>query len=300
MTQSYVLLREQWMNFWTSKGCTRLEPHDVEGGGGNFHPATFFGVLGPHPLRVAYVQPVRRIDWFNDQLLSPASLPLHHLFQVLLKPPPDDVLDMYLESLRSVGINPALHDVRFVPNEFVSESLGASGPGYAVLFDGIKLTQISYYQKVGQIELEPVSVEIATGLDWLLLWCFDYPIDLFSLPWDGSMRYHEVLLPKVHEWAEYYTEVADPKVYYQEYRLMKDEAARLLEKGLVYPSLDYIFRCSHTLNVLQSRRAISKEERARILSEIRDLSIRCAEKYLERRSEAKKPNATSRFRWQAD
>src|SRR5262245_2426201 len=263
--------------FWSDQGCIIQQPYDMEVGAGTMHPETFLRVLGPDSYNVAYVQPSRRpADGRYGE--NPNRLYKHHQFQVILKPSPANVQDIYLESLKSFGINPAEHDVRFEEDNWESPTLGAWGIGWQVLVDGLEITQFTYFQQAGGIDLTPISGEITYGLERIAAMITGKE-SVFNLEWNQDIGYQQVRLQEEFEFSKYSFEVADVNLHFQLLSQYEAEAKRLIEEGLLRPAYDYCLKCSHTFNVLEARGAISVTERTGMIARIRNLVCRIATAY---------------------
>jgi len=264
--------------FWTKQGCILQQPYDMEVGAGTMHPETFFRVLGPDPFSVAYVQPSRRpADGRYGE--NPNRLYKHHQFQVILKPSPAQAQDIYLKSLQSFGINAAEHDVRFEEDDWESPTLGAWGIGWQVLLDGLEITQFTYFQQAGGVDLSPVSIEITYGLERIAA-MVDLKESVFDIDWRSQVKYGRLRLPEEQQFSRYSFEAADVDLHWQLLSQYEAEAARLIELGLLFPAYDYCLKCSHVFNVLEARGAVSVTERTGIIARIRNLVCRVAEKYV--------------------
>ncbi len=281
--------------FWADRGCVVQQPYDIEVGAGTMHPETFLRVLGQAPYRVAYVQPSRRpADGRYGE--NPNRLYKHLQLQVILKPSPADVQDVYLSSLRSMGINLAQHDIRFEEDNWESPTLGAWGIGWQVLLDGLEVTQFTYFQQCGAVDLDPVSVELTYGLERIA--AFLQGVDnVFDLRWSADRSYGQVRLAEEQQFSVYSFERADPATTRKLFELHEKEAARLLDsyRGLdaeekkrfpLLAAYDLCLRCSHLFNILDSRGVISTTERAALIGRVRQLACRVAEYYLEQSSSA--------------
>jgi glycyl-tRNA synthetase alpha chain len=241
------------------------------------HPETFLRVLGPQPYNVAYVQPSRRpADGRYGE--NPNRLYKHHQFQVILKPSPNDVQDLYLDSLRSFGIDPANHDIRFEEDNWESPTLGAWGIGWQVLLDGLEITQFTYFQQAGGIDLFPVSAEITYGLERITA-MIDGKESIYEIDWAKGFKYKQVRLAEEQQFSKYSFELADTPLHFQLLSQYEAEAKRLLDADLLLPAYEYCLKCSHTFNVLEARGAISVTERTGIITRIRNLVCQIAEKY---------------------
>lgn len=273
--------------FWAEYGCVIAQPYDVEVGAGTFNPHTFLRSLGPEPWKVAYVEPSRRpTDGRYGE--NPNRLFQHYQFQVILKPSPDDVLDVYLDSLRALGIKPEEHDIRFVEDDWESPTLGAWGLGWEVWLDGMEITQFTYFQQVGGIDLNPVSAEITYGLERISMY-IQKKENVFDLVWTDGITYGEVHHQTEVQWSKFNFEEADISLHIKHFDECEREALRLLDAGLIYPAYDYVLKCSHIFNVLDARGAISVSERVSYIARVRNLARRVAQAWLELRESLKYP-----------
>ena len=267
--------------FWSGQGCLIMRPYDIEVGAGTMSPATFLRALGPEPWKVAYVQPSRRpADGRYGE--NPNRLFQHHQYQVILKPSPDDVQDIYIESLRSIGIDPARHDIRFVEDNWESPTLGAWGTGWEVWLDGMEITQFTYFQQVGGIDVRPVSAEITYGLERIAMYIQDVD-NVYDLMLSRDVKYGEVYRQFEFENSKYGFELADVPTLNALYAAYEAEAGRALDAGLVLPAYDYVLKCSHVFNLLDARGTLGVAERTSMMGKIRALARRCAEKFIESR-----------------
>ena len=268
--------------FWSERGCLIHQPWDAEVGAGTMHPETFFRVLGPKPWRVGYVQPSRRPgDGRYGE--NPNRLYKHEQFQVILKPPPDDIQDQYLASLAAIGIDPSVHDVRFEEDNWESPTLGAWGIGWQVLLDGQEITQFTYFQQAGGIDLAPISGEITYGLERIAMY-LQGKDDVYDLQWSSDTRYREVRLEEEFQLSRYSFELADVELHRRLFESALAEGARLLsvEGGRAYlPAYDWALKSSHAFNVLDARGAISVSERAGMILRIRKLACAVAKAYVD-------------------
>ena len=270
--------------FWTGQGCVVLQPYDMEVGAGTFHPATALRCLGPEPWNAAYVQPSRRPTdgRYGD---NPNRLQHYYQFQVILKPSPDDVQAGYLQSLTALGIEADLHDIRFVEDDLESPTLGASGLGWEVWCDGMEITQFTYFQQVGGIECNPVSVELTYGLERLAMYIQGVD-NVFELDWDGVAKkkggktYGDVFLQAEKEHSKYNFEVADTEMLKRHFADAEAECGRALEAGLALPAYDQCLKASHLFNLLDARGAISATERAAYIARVRALAKGSCEAWL--------------------
>jgi len=287
MPKSFQDLILALQGFWARRGCVLAQPHGVEVGAGTMNPETFFRVLGPEPWSVAYVEPSRRPGdaRYGD---NPFRLYKHHQFQVILKPSPPDVQEVFLSSLRAFGIDPRLHEVRFEEDNWESPTLGAQGVGWQVMLDGMEITQFTYFQRAGGIDLDPVAAEITYGIERICMFLNDAD-SIYDLPWNGRLRYREVRHREEWEFSKYAFEAADVAGLAEQFARSEAEARRLLQGGLVLPSYDACLRCSHFFNLLEARGAVSVTERTGYILRVRALACACAEAYALQRQEAGYP-----------
>jgi glycyl-tRNA synthetase alpha chain len=269
------------LRFWDGRGCVVQQPYDLEVGAGTMHPDTFLRVLGPEPWKVAYIEPSRRPkDGRYGE--NPYRVEKHHQLQVILKPSPDDVQDVYLESLEFIGIDPKKHDIRFEEDNWESPTLGAQGVGWQVTLDGMEITQFTYFQQAGGIELAPISVELTYGLERIAMFITNTS-NMFDLEWCGSVTYGEMRKTEEREFSRYHFELADVDMHFRLFDLYEGEALKLLEEGAVLPAYDCCLKCSHIFNILDARGAISVTERQTYIARVRKLACRTAKAYLEMR-----------------
>ncbi len=269
--------------FWTKQGCLLMQPYDIEKGAGTFNPSTFLRVLGPEPWKAAYVEPSRRpSDGRYGE--NPNRLQHYYQFQVLLKPSPDDIQDIYLQSLVTLGIDPKKHDIRFVEDDWESPTLGAWGLGWEVWLNGMEITQFTYFQQAGGIDLKPVSGEITYGLERITMYLQEKD-NVFDLTWADDMLYGDVHLRGEIEHSRYNFEEADVNMLFTLFDIYEKECKRLIEKGLSIPAYDYCLKCSHAFNLLDARGAISVAERTGYIGRVRALARGSAEGYLKAREE---------------
>ncbi|HUD71545.1 MAG TPA: glycine--tRNA ligase subunit alpha [Dongiaceae bacterium] len=268
-------------DFWAKQGAVVQQPYDVEVGAGTMHPDTFFRVLGPEPWRAAYCSPSRRpVDGRYGQ--NPFRLYRHYQFQVILKPSPPDVQEIYLASLRSFGIDPREHDIRFEEDNWESPTLGAAGVGWQVMMDGMEITQFTYFQQAGGQELSPVSAEITYGSERIAMFLNDVR-NVYDLAWTDTVTYGDVRLQEEIEFSRHNFEAADVDLLLRTFQAAEAEGHRLLGAGLVLPAYDQALRCSHTFNLLEARGAISVTERTGYIQKVRRLAVACAKSYLKTR-----------------
>jgi glycyl-tRNA synthetase alpha chain len=267
--------------FWARKGCVIVQPYDVEVGAGTFHHATLLRALGPEPWKTAYVQPSRRpTDGRYGE--NPNRLQHYYQFQVLLKPSPLDVQQQYLQSLAALGIRLLDHDIRFVEDDWESPTLGASGLGWEVWLDGMEITQFTYFQMAGSIELAPVSVELTYGLERIAMYLQQID-NVYDLKWNSDLRYGDVAHRQEVEQSTYNFERADVDLLLDLFSKYEAESQRIVQQGLVLPAYEFCLKCSHTFNLLDARGAISVTERTGYIARIRNLARACAEAYLAQR-----------------
>jgi len=288
-------LIQELERFWADRGCVLQQPYDVEVGAGTMHPETFLRVLGPEPYRVAYVQPSRRpADGRYGE--NPNRLYKHHQLQVILKPPPADIQNIYLESIRAIGIKLSEHDIRFEEDNWESPTLGAWGIGWQVLLDGLEITQFTYFQQCGGIDLDPVSVELTYGLDRIAAYLQNVD-NVFDLRWSKDRRYGEVRLAEEQQFSSYSFDYANPEITRELFGLHEREAKLLLEtfdrargqekqRFPILAAYDQCLKCSHLFNVLDSRGVISVTERVTLIGRIRQIACRIARSYLLQKSVA--------------
>jgi glycyl-tRNA synthetase alpha chain len=267
-------------DFWSKQGCVLLQPYDMEVGAGTSHPATTLRALGPRPWRAAYVQPSRRPkDGRYGE--NPNRLQQHHQFQVILKPSPGDVQDVYLQSLKTVGLDPALHDIRFVEDDWENPTLGAWGLGWEVWYDGMEVTQFTYFQQVGGFDCAPVSGEITYGLERLAMYVQGVE-NVYDLKFNERFSYGEVFLQAEQEFSAYNFERADPEILFRHFADAEKECKNLLEREppLTLPAYDQVLKASHNFNMLDARGVISVTERASYIARVRTLAKACCEAWL--------------------
>jgi glycyl-tRNA synthetase alpha chain len=267
--------------YWAAQGCVVVQPLDMEVGAGTFHPATFLRSIGPEPWRSAYVQPSRRpTDGRYGE--NPNRLQHYYQFQVLLKPSPLDIQDLYLDSLRGLGIDPLVHDIRFVEDNWESPTLGAWGLGWEVWLNGMEVTQFTYFQQVGGLDCRPVSGEITYGLERIAMYLQGVE-SVYDLVWSqspqGPVTYGDVFLQNEIEQSRYNFEQADVPGLFAQFDQCERQSARLIEEGLPLPAYEQVLKASHTFNLLDARGAISVTERQRFILRVRSLARGVAEAY---------------------
>ena len=267
--------------FWSGQGCILAQPYDVEKGAGTMSPWTFLRVLGPEPWNVAYVEPSRRPadGRYGD---NPNRLYQHHQFQVIMKPSPDNIQELYLESLARLGIRAEEHDIRFVEDNWESPTLGAWGLGWEVWLDGMEITQFTYFQQVGSQDVKPVSVEITYGLERLAMYIQGVE-NVYDIAWTDDVTYGDVFHQNEFEQSTYAFDLSDEALLFDLFDKYEAEAVRVIGAGHVHPAHDYVLKCSHTFNLLNARGAISVSQRTAFIGRVRKLARLCAEAYLAQR-----------------
>jgi len=276
--QDVILTLEK---YWSEKGCIIQQPYDVEKGAGTMNPATFLRALGPEPWNVAYVEPSRRpTDGRYGE--NPNRLQHYYQYQVILKPSPDDVLELYLDSLRRLGIEPEKHDIRLVEDNWESPTLGAWGLGWEVWLDGMEVTQFTYFQQCGGFDCYPVCAEITYGIERLAMYIQNKE-SVFDIEWIDGITYGDIHHQGEVDYSHYNFNVADIETLLTMFQLSEREALRVLEKRLVQPAYDYVLKCSHLFNLLDARGAISVTERTAYIGRIRNLARSVAKEYLAQR-----------------
>jgi len=267
--------------FWGEQGCIILQPYDLEKGAGTMNPATFLRALGPEPWNTAYVEPSRRPTdgRYGD---NPNRLQHYFQFQVIMKPSPDNIQELYLDSLKAIGIDPAEHDIRFVEDNWESPTLGAWGLGWEVWLDGMEITQFTYFQQCGGIDCHPVCAELTYGIERLAVYIQKLS-SVYEVEWVDGISYGDVYHQNEVDYSTYNFEVADADMLFKLFDMYEVESRRVIEAGLVQPAYDYCLKCSHTFNLLDARGAISVAERQGFIGRVRHLAKRCAEGYVEQR-----------------
>jgi len=268
--------------FWASKGCVIVQPYDMEVGAGTFHPATFLRVLGPEPWNTAFVQPCRRpTDARYGE--NPNRLGAYYQFQVGLKPAPVGVQELYLDSLRELGLDPHDHDLRFVEDDWESPTLGAWGLGWEVWSDGMEVTQFTYFQQAGGIDLKPVTAELTYGLERLTMYLQNVD-NIYDVEWIEGVKYRQIHHQSEVEYSRFNFELSNATLLLRLFDDYEREAKRLLEAGNVLPAYDFCMKCSHSFNLLDARGAISVTERQRYIGRVRALAKGCAEGFVKERA----------------
>src|SRR5210317_2216711 len=273
--------------FWAKKGCIITQPYDLEVGAGTFHHNTTLKALGPEPWNVAYVQPSRRpTDGRYGE--NPNRLQHYYQYQVILKPSPEYSQELYLESMKVLGIDPLEHDIRFVEDDWESPTLGASGLGWEVWLDGMEITQFTYFQQAGSLDLHPITVEVTYGLERIAMYL--QKVDsVYQLAWNEETTYGDIFHQAEVEFSAFNYEEANVELLFSLFDSFEEEALKLLDKDLVLPAYDYCLKCSHTFNLLDARKAISVSERTRYIGRIRAIARKVAVKYTEQREEMGHP-----------
>ncbi|TFJ94088.1 glycine--tRNA ligase subunit alpha [Lentibacillus salicampi] len=266
---------------WSDQNCILMQAYDVEKGAGTMSPMTLLRSLGPEPWNVAYVEPSRRpADGRYGQ--NPNRLYQHHQFQVIMKPSPDNIQELYLDSLKALGINPLEHDIRFVEDNWENPTLGAAGLGWEVWLDGMEITQFTYFQQIGGLEANPVSVELTYGIERLASYIQDRE-NVFDLEWTNGVSVNDVFFQPEYEHSKYTFEESDTDMLFQLFTMYENEARTTMEKGLVFPAYDYVLKCSHTFNLLDAKGVISVTERTGYIARIRNLARGISKAYVEER-----------------
>lgn len=267
--------------FWGDRGCLIVQPYDTEKGAGTKSPHTFLRALGPEPWAVAYVEPCRRpADGRYGE--NPNRVQHYYQYQVLIKPSPENIQDIYLDSLKALGIKPEDHDIRFVEDNWEDAAVGAWGVGWEVWLDGMEVTQFTYFQQCGGLDCRPVSIEITYGLERLTMYLQEVD-SIFNIRWNDELTYGDVHLQGEIENSAYNFEASDPETLFTLFGVYEREAGRLMSQGLVLPAYDQVLKCSHTFNLLDARGVISVAERTRYIGRVRGLARQVAQLYLEQR-----------------
>ena len=269
--------------YWSDYGCVIQQPYDIEKGASTMNPATFLRSLGPEPWNTAMVEPCRRpTDARYGE--NPNRLGHYFQYQVILKPSPDDAQEIYLKSLEAMGIDLSRHDVRFVEDNWESPTLGAAGVGWEVWLDGMEVTQFTYFQQVGGLEVRPVALELTYGLERIAMYLQNVN-SVFDVMWNNKLKYGDIYLQNEIEQSKYNFEVSTPDILFNIYDLCSKEVDNCLEKQLVLPAFDYVLKCSHTFNLLDARGVISKDERINYINRIRRMAQGVANLYVEQRKD---------------
>ncbi|MFC4022764.1 glycine--tRNA ligase subunit alpha [Oceanobacillus longus] len=266
---------------WSEENCILMQAYDTEKGAGTMSPMTLLRSLGPEPWNVAYVEPSRRpADGRYGK--NPNRLYQHHQFQVIMKPSPDNIQELYLKSLEKLGIDPLSHDIRFVEDNWENPTLGAAGLGWEVWLDGMEITQFTYFQQIGGLEASPVTVEITYGIERLASYIQDKE-NVFDLEWNNGVTVRDIFYQPEFEHSKYTFEESNTDMLFQLFSMYEEEARSTMEKGLVFPAYDYVLKCSHTFNLLDAKGVISVTERTGYISRIRNLARSIAKTYVAER-----------------
>ena len=267
--------------YWSDNNCVIQQPYDIEKGASTMNPATFLRALGPEPFNCAMVEPCRRpTDARYGE--NPNRLGHYFQYQVILKPSPDNAQDLYLNSLSAMGIDLNKHDVRFVEDNWESPTLGAAGVGWEVWLDGMEITQFTYFQQVGGLEVKPVVLEITYGLERIAMYLQNVD-SVFDINWNENLKYGDIYLQNEIEQSKYNFEYSNPERLFKMFDLASDEANSCMEAGIVLPAYDWVLKCSHTFNLLDARGVISKDERVNYINRVRTLASKVARLYVEQR-----------------
>ncbi len=293
--QSFQELILRLSDFWAGQGCVLQQPYDLEVGAGTMHPDTFLRTLGPEPWRVAYVQPSRRPadGRYGD---NPFRLGKHYQFQAVLKPAPKDIQSIYIESLKAIGLDLSQHDLRFEEDNWEAPTLGAWGVGWQVMLDGMEITQFTYFQQAGGLELDPISVELTYGLERITMF-LALSRSIYDMDWvPGGLTYGQVRKQDEYESSKYCFEIADIEFMQTQFEGWERESNRCLEADLVLPAYECALKCSHLFNVLDARGAVSVTERVGLIRRVRRMAVGCAKKYVESREKLGWPLLASQSR----
>ncbi|MBG9983196.1 glycine--tRNA ligase subunit alpha [Aerococcaceae bacterium DSM 111020] len=278
--QDMILTLQQ---FWAEQGCLILQSYDTEKGAGTMSPYTFLRAIGPEPWNAAYVEPSRRpADGRYGE--NPNRLYQHHQFQVVMKPSPLNIQELYLDSLKALGINPLEHDIRFVEDNWENPSLGCAGLGWEVWIDGMEITQFTYFQQVGGLTCDPVTSELTYGLERLAMYILDVD-NVYDLYWAPGIKYGEIFQQPEYEQTRYAFDTSNNAMLFEQFTAYEAEALACIEQQLVHPAYDYILKCSHIFNLLDARGVISVSDRAGYLARIRKMARAVATNFVEKREQ---------------
>ncbi|APZ48724.1 glycine--tRNA ligase subunit alpha [Jeotgalibaca sp. PTS2502] len=268
-------------NYWAEQGCLLLNAYDTEKGAGTMSPYTFLRAIGPEPWNAAYVEPSRRPadGRYGD---NPNRLYQHHQFQVVMKPSPDNIQELYLKSLEALGINPLEHDIRFVEDNWENPSLGCAGLGWEVWLDGMEITQFTYFQQVGGLQCSPVTSELTYGIERLASYIQDVD-NVYDLDWVEGVKYGEIFYQPEYEHSKYSFEESDPELLMNLFNAYAEEAMKQIDNSLIHPAYDYVLKCSHAFNLLDARGVVSATDRAGFLAKIRNMARKLAKAFVESR-----------------
>ncbi len=281
MTINFQELVLNLSKYWSDCGCIIQQPYDIEKGASTMNPATFLRSLGPEPYSVAMIEPCRRpTDARYGE--NPNRLGHYFQYQVILKPSPDNAQDIYLKSLEAIGIDLSKHDVRFVEDNWESPTLGAAGVGWEVWLDGMEITQFTYFQQVGGLEVKPVALEITYGLERIAMYLQNVN-SVYDVMWNNELKYGDIYLQNEIEQSKYNFEYSTPERLFQMFDLCEAEAFSSLEAGIVLPAYDWVLKCSHTFNLLDARGVISKDERVNYINRVRTMAAAVAQLYVKQR-----------------
>ena len=281
MTINFQELVLNLSKYWSDCGCIIQQPYDIEKGASTMNPATFLRSLGPEPYSVAMIEPCRRpTDARYGE--NPNRLGHYFQYQVILKPSPDNAQDIYLKSLEAIGIDLSKHDVRFVEDNWESPTLGAAGVGWEVWLDGMEITQFTYFQQVGGLEVKPVALEITYGLERIAMYLQNVN-SVYDVMWNNELKYGDIYLQNEIEQSKYNFEYSTPERSFQMFDLCEAEAFSSLEAGIVLPAYDWVLKCSHTFNLLDARGVISKDERVNYINRVRTMAAAVAQLYVKQR-----------------
>lgn len=265
--------------FWANQGCFIEQPYDMEMGAGTFHTSTFFGVLRNRPWNVAFIQPSRR-PTDGRYAENPNRMQRFYQYQVILKPHPENSQEVYLDSLRALGINPKEHDIRFVEDNWESPTLGAWGIGWEVWLDGMEITQFTYFQQVGGLSLKEIPLEITYGVERIAMYLQGVD-NVYDVMWNKDVKYGELFKENERQFSIYNFEEADVETLFKLYEIYRREFDRLAGKGLIFPAYEQLLKCSHTFNLLDARNAISVAQRNTYIRDIRTMASKCAKAFVE-------------------
>lgn len=274
-------------SFWSDQGCIIQHPYDIEKGAGTMNPATFLRSLGPEPWKVAYIEPSRRpTDGRYGE--NPNRLQHYFQYQVIIKPSPNNIQELYLESLKRIGIDPMEHDIRFVEDNWESPTLGAWGVGWEVWLNGMEITQFTYFQQSGGFDCKPVSVEITYGLERFAMYLQNKK-SVYDLKWNNDVTYGDIYLQSEIQNSKYNFDYSNSEMLFDLFQTYEKESDSLIKNQLVYPAYDYVLKCSHAFNLLDARGVISVTERASYIKRINNLARAVAKEYLKQREELNFP-----------
>ena len=290
MTKKATTIQEMILalhQFWSEQGCLVMNAYDTEKGAGTMSPYTFLRAIGPEPWKACYVEPSRRPD-DGRYGQNPNRLYQHHQYQVVLKPNPENIQELYIKSLESLGIDPLEHDIRFVEDNRENPSMGCAGLGWEVWLDGMEVTQFTYFQQVGGLDCHPTTSELTYGIERLASYLQGVD-SVYDLVWSNGVKYGEIFQHPEYEHSVYSFEKANTDMLFKAFDAYEKEANQQLENGLVHPAYDYILKCSHTFNILDARGVISVTDRAAYLARVRHMAQQVARLMVEKRKELKFP-----------